>query len=61
MSANKNQAMIARLLVGIGLRTYLASGSLILYMRKKRNSLQQNAKHIKNNPAKTHGKLAQAK
>ncbi|MBS1687158.1 MAG: hypothetical protein JSS96_00415 [Bacteroidetes bacterium] len=61
MSTNKNQAMIARLLVGIGLRTYLASGSLILYVRKKRNSLQQNAKHIKNNAGKTHGKLAQAK
>jgi len=53
--------MIARLLVGIGLRTYLASGSLILYVRKKRNSLQQNAKHIKSNVGKTHGKLAQAK
>jgi len=61
MSTNKNQAMIARLLVGIGLRTYLASGSLILYVRKKRNSLQQNAKHIKSNVGKTHGKLAQAK
>lgn len=53
--------MIARLLIGLGLRTYLASGSLILYVRKKRNALNANAKKIKQTSGKTHGKLAQAK
>ncbi|MGN6569308.1 MAG: hypothetical protein ACTHJ0_15215 [Flavipsychrobacter sp.] len=61
MSTDKNQAMIARLLIGLGLRTYLASGSLILYVRKKRNALNANAKKIKQRPGNTHGKLAQAK
>ena len=61
MSTDKNQAMIARLLIGLGLRTYLASGSLILYVRKKRNTLHANAKKIKQTAGKTHGKLAQAK
>jgi len=61
MNTDKNQAMIARLLIGFGLRTYLASGSLMLYVRKKRNALHANAKKIKQDSTNTHGKLAQAK
>lgn len=61
MNTHKNQAMIARLLVGLGLRTYLASGSLMLYVRKKRHALHANAKHIKQGTGNTHSKLAQAK
>ena len=42
---NKNTAMIARLLIGWGLKTYMASGSMILYVKKKKNALQHNAKN----------------
>lgn len=44
VTMNKNTAMITRLLIGWGLKTYIASGTMILYVKKKKNALQIRAK-----------------
>ena len=39
MTNGKNAHMISRLIVGIGLRTYFASGAVMLYMKGKKTAM----------------------
>ena len=47
MLNGKNAHMISRLIVGIGLRTYFASGALMLYMKNKRISMDSRVRNRK--------------
>ncbi len=38
--------MIARMFIGLGLKTYMASGSMILYVKKGKNALRIKAKKL---------------
>jgi len=49
MINGKNAHMISRLIVGIGLRTYFASGAVMLYMKGKKTAMDSRVRNRKNN------------
>ena len=48
MIPQKNAHMISRLIVGIGLRTYFASGAVMLFMKSKKTGMESRVRNRKN-------------